>query len=162
MIDSLGPGGAEQLMPALLMHLKESGFNIRVCALQVRDGNPIADELKRLGLPVDLVRVPNLRHPLNLFRILHYLLAHRPLLLHTQLEFSDILGTVSARLLGIPAVSTLHTLDILEEKKSATWRLKLRWFVLRNFCDRILAVSEKTRLHHVRLGRLGEKKTITL
>ncbi len=55
MIDGLGPGGAEQLMPTILKHLKEAGFNLRVCALQIRNGNPIADELKRLGLPVDLV-----------------------------------------------------------------------------------------------------------
>ncbi len=151
MIDGLGPGGAEQLMPTILKHLKEA-----------RNGNPIADELKRLGLPVDLVLTPNLRHPLNLFRILRYLRTHRPQILHTQLEFSDILGTIAASLLGIPSVSTLHTLDTFEEKKSATWRLKLRWFVLRNFCDKIIAVSEKTRMHHLQSGRLGEKKVITL
>ena len=162
MIDGLGPGGAEQLMPAILKHLQESGFNIRICALQVRNGNPIAGELNRLGLPVDLVLVPNLRHPPNLFRILRYLRLHRPQILHTQLEFSDILGTVAARLLGIPTVSTLHTLDVFEEKKSAGWRLQLRWFVLRNLCDKILAVSEKTRSHHLRMGRLNEGKTITL
>jgi len=162
MIDGLGPGGAEQLMPAILNRLTEAGFNIRVCALQVRKGNPIAEELKSLGLPVDLVLLPNLRHPLNLFRILRYLRVHRPQILHTQLEFSDILGTIAAKLLGIPTVSTLHTLDIFEGKKTATWRLKLRWFVLRNFCDKIIAVSEKTRTHHLQAGRLGERKVITI
>jgi glycosyltransferase involved in cell wall biosynthesis len=162
MIDRLGPGGAEQLMPTILTNLVKQGFKIRVCVLRVRHGNPIAHELERLGLPVDLVLVPNLRHPFNLFRILRYLRKHRPQLLHTQLEFSDILGTIAAKLLGIPCVSTLHTLDIYEEKKSATWRLKLRWFVLRNYCDKILAVSEKTRIHHLEGGRLGEKKVITL
>jgi len=162
MIDGLGTGGAEQLMPVILKHLKEAGFNIRICALQIRNGNPIADELKRFGLPVDLVLVPNLRHPLNLLRILRYLRTNRPQILHTQLEFSDILGTVAASLVGIPSVSTLHTLDTIEEKKSATWRLKLRWFVLRNFCSKIIAVSEKTRIHHLQLGKLGEEKVITL
>ena len=28
MIDSLGPGGAEQLMPTILKNLKQAGFNI--------------------------------------------------------------------------------------------------------------------------------------
>jgi glycosyltransferase involved in cell wall biosynthesis len=162
MIDRLGPGGAEQLMPTILTNLVKEGFNIRVCVLRVRHENPIAHELERLGLPVDLVLVPNLRHPFNLFRILRYLRKHHPQILHTQLEFSDILGTIAAKLLGIPCVSTLHTLDIYEEKKSATWRLKLRWFVLRNYCDKILAVSNKTRRHHLEGGRLGEKKVITL
>jgi len=47
MIDSLGPGGAEQLMPTILKHLKDAGLNIRVCGLQVRLGKPIASELER-------------------------------------------------------------------------------------------------------------------
>jgi len=162
MIDRLGPGGAEQLMPNILVHLRDAGFNIRVCVLRIRHGNPIAHELERLGFTVDLILIPNLRHPFNLFRILRYLRTHRPQILHTQLEYSDVLGTIAAKILGIPCVSTMHTLDILEEKKFATWRLKLRWFVLRNYCDKILAVSEKTRTHHLQSGRLGEKKIITL
>ena len=135
MIDSLGPGGAEQLMPTILKHLMDAGFNIRVCILQVRLGNPIASELERIGLPVDFVPVPNLRHPFNIIRILTYLRSQRPQIVHTQLEFSDVLGTLGAKILGIPSVSTLHTLDSFTDKRSASWRLGLRWFVLRMFCD---------------------------
>ena len=131
MIDGLGPGGAEQLMPTILKHLMQTGLNLRVCALQVKHGNPIGSELERLGLPIDLILIPNLRHPLNLFRILRYLKLHNPELLHTQLEFSDILGTIAAKILRIPTVSTLHTLDVSEETGTATWRLKLRWLILR-------------------------------
>jgi hypothetical protein len=109
MIDRLGPGGAEQLMPTILTNLAKEGFIIRVCVLRVRHGNPIAHELERLGLPVDLVLVPNLRHPLNLFRILRYLRKHRPQILHTQLEFSDILGTIAAKLLA----QVVHTSKFL-------------------------------------------------
>lgn len=162
MIDSLGPGGAEQLMPTLMKRFKDAGFNIRVCALQTRAGNPIAADLKRIGLPVDLIPVPNLRHPLNLFRILRYFRFHRPQLVHTQLEFSDILGTLAARILGIPSVSTVHILDKSAEKKSKVMRLKLRWFVLGKFCSRIIAVSEKTRSHHLQSGGLDPKKVITV
>lgn len=161
-IDSLGPGGAEQLMTTLLKHFRDAGFNIRVCALQTRGGNPIADELKHIGLPVDLIPVPNLRHPLNLFRILRYFRFHRPQLVHTQLEFSDVLGTIAARILGIPSVSTIHVLDKSAEKKSKVIRLKLRWFVLGKFCSRIIAVSEKTRTHHLKTGALDPKKIITV
>jgi glycosyltransferase involved in cell wall biosynthesis len=162
MIDSLGPGGAEQLMPTILRHLKDKEFNIRICALQVRLGNPIASELERIGLPVDLVPVPNLRHPLNLLRILRYLRLHQPRILHTQLEFSDILGTIAAKILGIPTVATLHTLDSFTNKKYSSWRLRLRWFVLRVFCNQIIAVSEKTRAHHLESGNLGSSKVMTL
>ena len=162
MIDSLGPGGAEQLMPTMMKRFKDAGFNIRVCALQTRAGNPIAADLKRIGLPVDLIPVPNLRHPLNLFRVLSYFKIHRPQLVHTQLEFSDILGTLAARILGIPSVSTVHILDKSAEKKSKVMRLKLRRFVLRKFCSRIIAVSEKTRTHHLKTGGLDPNKVTTV
>ena len=162
MIDSLGPGGAEQLMPTILKNLKQAGFNIRICALQIRAGNPIASELERLGLPVDLVPISNLRQPSNLFRVLRYLRLHHPQLLHTQLEFADILGTVAAKILGIPSISTVHTLDVFPEKKSAWGRMKLRWFLLGKFCDRVIAVSEKTRLHYLQSGGLPPDKVITL
>ena len=162
MIDSLGPGGAEQLMPSILKNLKRAGFNIRICTLQIRAGNPIASELERLGLPVDLVPILNLRQPFNLFHILRYLRLHRPQLLHTQLEFADILGTVAAKILGIPSVSTVHTLDAFPEKKSAWGRMKLRWFLLGKYCNCVIAVSEKTRLHYLQSGRLHQDKVITL
>lgn len=162
MIDSLGPGGAEQLMPTILKNLKQAGFNIRICALQIRAGNPIASELERLGLPVDLIPIPNLRQPFNLIHILRYLRLHRPQLLHTQLEFADILGTLAAKILGIPSVSTVHTLDVFPEKKSAWGRMKLRWFLLGKFCDRVIAVSEKTRLHYLQSGGLPPDKVSTL
>ena len=162
MIDSLGPGGAEQLMPTILKNLKQAGFNIRICALQIRAGNPIAAELERLGLPVDLIPIPNLRQPFNLVHILRYLRLHRPQLLHTQLEFADILGTLAAKILGIPSISTVHTLDVFPEKKSAWGRMKLRWFLLGKFCDRVIAVSEKTRLHYLQSGGLPPDKVITL
>lgn len=162
MIDSLGPGGAEQLLPTILKRLKDAGFNIRICALQCRLGNPIASELERIGLPVDLVPIPNLRHPLNLFRILYYLRTHRPIIVHTQLEFANVLGTIAAKILGIPTVATLHTLDTFAERKFSLWRLRLRWFVLRIFCDQIIAVSEKTRTYHVQSGKLNSDKVITL
>src|SRR5215210_7080627 len=162
MIDSLGPGGAEQLMPTILKNLKQSGFNIRICALQIRAGNPIASDLERLGLPVDLVPIRNLRQPFNLFRVLRYLHLHRPQLIHTQLEFADILGTVAAKILGIPSVSTVHTLDSFPPQKTALGRMKLRWFLLGKFCDRIIAVSEKTRLHYLQSGGLPPDKVITL
>jgi glycosyltransferase involved in cell wall biosynthesis len=164
MIDGLGPGGAEQLMPSILKTLAIAGYKIRICALQIKHENPIAGDLERLGLPVDLLLIPNLRHPFNLFRILRYLQFHRPQILHTQLEFSDILGGVAARILRIPVVSTLHTLDTSEEpgRKTATWRLKLRWSVLRKLTDRVIAVSQKTRSHHIQVAGIDASKIITI
>jgi glycosyltransferase involved in cell wall biosynthesis len=160
-IDALGAGGAERLTFSILEKFDRSKFDLRVCVLKVKRGNPIAIELEQIGIPVDLLLVPNLRHPANLPRLVRYLRAQKPDLIHTQLEFADILGNIAAKLLGIPCVSTLHTLDNPEEGK-AHWRNIFKWTVLRYFCSRIIAVSESTRQHHLRFGKLETNKIITI
>jgi glycosyltransferase involved in cell wall biosynthesis len=163
-IDSLGPGGAENITLSLMKNFNKEKFDLRVCVLQVREGNPIAKKLEQVGIPVDLVSVPTLRHPANLPKIISYLLKHRPQLVHTQLEFSDILGSLGAKLLGIPSVSTLHTVGLIkpEEDQSAHWRNELMWFCQRHFMSRVIAVSDDTRKFHVKEGRLPKDKVITL
>lgn len=163
-IDSLGPGGAENITLSLMKNFDKEKFDLRVCVLQVREENPIAKKLEQASIPVDLVSVPTLRHPTNLPKIISYLLKYRPQLVHTQLEFSDILGSLGAKLLGIPSVSTLHTVGLInpKEDQSAHWRNELMWFCQRYFMSCVIAVSDDTRNFHVKEGRLPKNKVITL
>ncbi len=112
----------------------------------------MAREIEKAGVPVDLLGIPYLRHPANLFKILRYLRQHRPALLHLQLEFSVILGSLAARLMGIPAVATLHTLDNPPAAARVTGATGQSLFALKHWCSRVLAVSESTRTHHLRDG----------
>jgi glycosyltransferase involved in cell wall biosynthesis len=164
LIDSLMPGGAEQLMPTILANFDPDIFEIRVCALQSRRGNPIANELSQLGIPVDVlpVQIRNMRNPLHFIRIYQYLKNISPALVHTQLEHSDTIGNLAAKLLGIPSVSTLHTIEQPKKKRLAFLRIRFKWWVLKHFCDRVITVSEKTREHHLEHGRLPGKKVSTL
>lgn len=156
-IDGLGPGGAESLMVPLLSSLKECNVHSRVCVLQVRSGNPIGDELKKLGVPVDLLPIKNLRNPLDIFRLMNYIRQHKPDVIHTQLETSDALGTIAARLLHIPSVSTLHTLEQHGTRKRKRWRNALRWNSLNMFARRVIAVSDVAHRHYISLGFRSEK-----
>lgn len=162
MIDSLRPGGAEQLLPALLSHFDRGQYETRVCVLQVKNGNPIANDLNDLEILVDLVLIPNLKNPFYLIRVLRYLKSQSPDLIHTQLEFADILGNIAAKFLRIPSVSTLHTLEEIRNYKFSAPRQRLKWFVLKRFCDRVIAVSEITRHHHIQLGKLPQDKIRTI
>ncbi len=161
MIDSLGHGGAERLTLAILERFDRKRFDLRVCALQERGGNPVAKDLQNAGIPVDLLNIPTLRHPANLFKITSYLRRHQPQLIHTQLEFSIILGSLAAKLMGIPCVSTLHTLDNPQERR-AYWRYRVTLAALKYLCNRSIGVSETTRLHHLRDGQIPSEKIITL
>jgi glycosyltransferase involved in cell wall biosynthesis len=162
LIDSLAMGGAERLLTIYLKHFDTTRFEPRVCALQIRDNNPLKTDIEQLGIPVDLVPVKHLRDPLGIPHLISYLRKQQIDLLHTQLEFSDTLGTTAARFVGIPAVSTLHTFDDPPKGTSTYWRLKLRWGILKHFSHRIIAVSEGTRQHHMRVGKLPANKVVTL
>ena len=65
---------------------------MRVCTLNVRDENPYTAEIEKLGIPVDHVPVQKLRYVRQAWRLLLYLRNQRPDLVHTQLEFSNILA----------------------------------------------------------------------
>ena len=162
LIDGLGYGGAEQLMATLLNSFDKSRFEMRVCVLQERKSNIIPEKLKQLGIPVDFVSIKRLRNPLNIFRIITYLRKYEPNIVHTQLEFSDTLGNSAAKFLGIPSVSTLHTIETPTVGTRTYWRQQIRWFVLRNFCTRIITVSEKTREHYIQLTKIPATKIVTM
>ena len=162
LIDHLGMGGAERLLVTYLKHFDVARFEPRVCVLQVRDGNPLAEDIRRLGIPVDFVPVPYLRHPLGLVRLLRYLRRQNIDLVHAQLEASYIVGCSAARILGIPAVSTLHTFPSAVPGSRAFWRTRLMWWALRHFSSRVVAVSEAGRRNYLQTGNLPEKQVITI
>ena len=160
-IDGLGHGGAERMTLSIMKSFDPERFDLRVCALQVKQGNPIAMELERAGIPVDLVPIPNLRHPANLPKLLKYIRSHNPHIIHTQLEFANVLGNIAAAILGIPSVSTLHTLGA-PQKGTEYGRSQIEWACLRNFCTRVIAVSESTRRHHIKYGNIKHDRIVTL
>lgn len=161
MIDGLGHGGAERMTLAIMQKFDRSEFDLRACALQVKQGNPVAAELERLGIPVDLLHIPNLRHPRNLPKIIRYVKEHKPDIIHTQLEFANVFGNIAAAILGIPSVATLHTLGA-PQKGTEYWRSQIEWASLRYFCTRVISVSESASRHHIKYGNIPPKKMVTL
>jgi glycosyltransferase involved in cell wall biosynthesis len=162
LIDSLGMGGAERLMVPYLHAFVSAGFQPRVCAFQVRDGNPLAQDIEQVGVSVDVLPVRNLRNLDTLPRLLRYMREQYVDVLHTQLEFANTFGTIAARILGIPSVCTLHTMDMFPKRSRAYWRTQIMQQTLRHFCSRIIAVSEETRQYHIRLAHFSPEKIVTL
>jgi glycosyltransferase involved in cell wall biosynthesis len=98
-------------------------------------------------VPVD--NFHSLRQVIDFFR---YVKKVKPDIIHTQLETSDVLGGFVSRLLGIPVVSTVHTLTLPSKKRTSRLRKLLRNFSLRHFFDKVIVVSGATRNHYLRLG----------
>lgn len=162
LIDSLGMGGAERVLLSTLQHLDRGRFEPQVCVLQERDGNPLAAEVRKLGIRVDMVPVGRLRDPRALVRVVRHLRSSGAELVHSQLEFSNTLGGAAARILGIPCVSTLHTFDDPPSGTRDAWRTRLMWASMRHLHARVIAVSEAVRIHHMEHGRLPADKVVTI
>jgi glycosyltransferase involved in cell wall biosynthesis len=161
-IDGLGMGGAERLLVPLLSELASRGWDVRVCALSVRGGNPIAEELVKRGVPVDVVPVGKLRNLRQALRLARYIRQLRPDVVHGHLEFASTLGTLSAWVLGIPSVCTLHTEETPAPGSRSERRLRFAWWVMRRACDRVLCVSERTKRHYLDSGRIATDRLVTL
>jgi glycosyltransferase involved in cell wall biosynthesis len=161
-IDGLGMGGAERLTIPYIQNLAREGFQLRVCVLQEKHGNHFAKVLMQMGIPVDLLSVKNLRDLTAIPRLVRYLRLHRASLVHTQLEFANTLGNIAAKLLRLPSLCTLHTIDEFPKGTKSFRRLKVMLWSLRHFCDRVITVSEELRKHHLAVSNSAPGSVITL
>ena len=161
-IDGLGMGGAERLMVPILKNLNRDFFVPRVCVFQVRDGNPVADDIRALNVPVDLLPIPYLRDVTAIPRLRKYLLEVKADLVHTQLEMADILGSLASKLLHLPSVCTVHTMPSQKMKLKSKLHQEVELRSLHYFCDRIITVSNEARLFYLDISRETHQKVSTI
>jgi glycosyltransferase involved in cell wall biosynthesis len=161
-IDGLSMGGAERLMVPILKHLSRPNFDAYVCALQSKDGNLMADEIRALGIPVSCLEIKQLRDWNALPRLIKYLNENEVDLVHTQLEFANILGNIAARFLRLPSVCTIHVMPSLDVKAKSKLHQKLEWFVLNHFCERVISVSEEAREYHLQISGAVTSRVSTI
>jgi glycosyltransferase involved in cell wall biosynthesis len=155
-------GGAERLTIPYIKNLNNENFRLRVCMLQERDGNHFAGVLREMGIPVDKVTVRHLRDLSAIPRLVHYLYRQKADLVHTQLEFSNTLGNIAAKILRLPSVCTLHTIENPEKGSKTHRRLRVMYWSLRNFCNRVITVSEELRKHHIAVSKSLPERVVTL
>ena len=124
-------GGAERLMVPILKHLSRAHFDPYVCAMQSKDGNPMADEIRALGVPVECLNIKHLRELNAIPRLTNYLKSIRADIVHTQLEAANILGNISAKLLRLPSVCTIHVMPSLDVRTKTKLHQKVEWSGLR-------------------------------
>jgi len=162
LIDSLGAGGAEHLLAAYLRHLPGLGIDPTVAALQDRGGNPTAPVIEAMGIPVLDLGIERLRQRGAYRYIGRVIDREAPDLVHTQLEFANVLGAPAASGRGIPVISTLHTLEEPVPWSRAGLRMRLMARSLRRHAGLVVAVSEHARRHHLEHLRLDPAAVKTI
>jgi glycosyltransferase involved in cell wall biosynthesis len=161
-IDGLSMGGAERLMVPILKYLNRANFEAHVCALQSKDGNPMAEEIRALGVPVDCLEIRHLRDLNAVPRLIKYLQGVDADLVHTQLEFANILGNISAKYLRLPSVCTIHIMPSLDVKTKLKLHQRAEWLALRLFCDHVISVSEEAREYHLHISGTTADRVSTI
>lgn len=161
LIDSLGMGGAEKLTASILENLSNE-FLPRVCVFKLRDGNPMAEQIMSLGIPVDFLPIPYIRDITALPRLVKYLKSVDADLIHGQLEIGAVFGCIAAKVLGIPSVVTLHTMPSQIMNIKSKLHQNLEYFSLRYFCDVVISVSEEARKFYMDIGDFDQSKLKTI
>jgi glycosyltransferase involved in cell wall biosynthesis len=159
LIDSLTWGGAELLLADLAEGARRHDLELSVGYLFAE--NVAAQRLHSAGLMTHAVGIGGLTDPGALPRVRRHLAEIRPDILHTHLEYADLLGGVAARTLGIPAVATLH---IMEPRETGRDRARARLTaVARRRCHRrVIAVSEHIREAYLATGADRPEHVVTI
>jgi glycosyltransferase involved in cell wall biosynthesis len=158
LIDSLSWGGAETLLADLAVGAPSAGIELSVGYLLERDGSPAAAALREQGMEPQLVHGGKLLDARTLGRLRAHLRAAAPDVVHTHLQMADVQGTLAARSLGLPAVSTLHlvagqpTGTASDEGVRGRARARLAAVVRRRAGARVVAVSEAARRAYLATG----------
>lgn len=159
LIDSLTTGGAERLLADLARAAGVHRLELSVGYLF--DEDDAAEGLRQAGVEPVLVGVGGLLDPRALAQVRRHVARARPHVVHTHLQYSDVLGGLAARMLGIPAVSTVHVMD---SRASARDRARARLVALarRRWHRRVITVSDHLRAEYLAFGTDRPEHVLTV
>lgn len=137
LIETGGPGGAEQMLLRLADEYGRRGFSQLVC---LRKEGWLADEVRRRGLPLEirpLGRLPDLKWLHELRRVAR---TYGVMAIHSHEFAMNVRGAVLAKWLGTPSVATVHGKGYYGEK----WTRRLAYRITSRL-TKLVAVSEDIR-----------------
>jgi glycosyltransferase involved in cell wall biosynthesis len=164
-VDSLASGGAELLLAELAVVAPAAGIEMSVGYLEDRGGSPAAARLREVGVQPTLIPIPPRMYTSALFRVRRHLAEVRPDVVHTHLGASDVLAGLAARSLGIPSVSTVHSLGTgADAPATARGRARNRVYALgtRASAARLVAVSESARQEVLRRDGYAPERVVVI
>jgi glycosyltransferase involved in cell wall biosynthesis len=149
LVGQLGLGGAEMVVAEFAAAAGSAGIRCTVAHVGHLPSGPAADRVRRAGVEVVHVPTSSLLGRDDLRRVHAHLRRVQPDVLHTHLDYADVLGGLSALHLDLPTVSTVHRAQILpglQRRVTATLAAGVR----RLAADRVITVSEADREHYLR------------
>jgi glycosyltransferase involved in cell wall biosynthesis len=105
LIVSTRAGGGPQHVLAVVLGLRRRGWRFLVAG----PGGPMVEQFRAAGVDMVTLRTDRLQ-PLTLLRLVRLIRAHGVRLVHSHGKGAGVYGRLAARLVGVPAVHTLHGL----------------------------------------------------
>lgn len=124
----------------------------------------VGKRIQQLGIPVESLGMkPGRPNPFAIYQLARKLKGLRPDLVHTWMYHADLIGGISARLAGVPAVTwgIRHSnLSPKQNKRTTLAVVKVCSWLSHHIPDRILCCSEVASAIHVKVGYPAEKLLI--
>ncbi len=153
LITDLDTGGAEMMLAKLVASMDSEGFSNIVISLT--DHGTLGEQIADLGVPVFTLGMKRgLPDPGGMGRLMRILKQEKPDILQTWLYHADLLGTLTSRLISVPALCwNIRCSDMDMRRYSWLSRLVLQLLAwLSPLPDVIIANSETGRQLHEKLG----------
>lgn len=162
LIDHLARGGAELLLAQFASASAHVGIRLSVACLKEIRGNPAADSLRAVGIEPVTLHIRERLGARSYRGVRRYLATARPDLVHTHLGAADVLGCYAARSLGVPAVSTIHSMEWGRGSVRARAGLAVMAHARRTGASRVVAVSESAREAYLARGWDVPERVVTV
>lgn len=138
MLDTLNWGGAQKMQLFLVKSLRPLGIDVTVISLNHSPASPLPADLQAAGARLVTFPFPRLFNPVSFIKLIRFLRREKFDLLHGYLTYSNILGSLAARLSGTPFLGSFRNAGYDSARISGR-RAKIESFCLRHFADGILA-----------------------
>lgn len=143
-IDDLAIGGAERGLTEEAKGLTDRGHDCHVVVLKDDPGLDFSQDLRKWGATIHLVLGSGLLDLRRVAKLRRLFCSLQVDVVHTYLEYGNILGVLAAKLAGRPAVASMRSVYTLQTRFDRPKRL-LQSLVLRWGADRVMVVAAAAR-----------------
>lgn len=153
---NLASGGAEAVVAEFAVAAHEAGIRCTVAHIGRSETGQAGFRAMEAGIPVTHIPTSTLLGRDDVRAVHAHLRRVRPDVLHTHLEYADVIGGIAAIRQGVPMVSTMHRAEIMPGFYNHALSAITNG-VRRLAADRIIAISEADRDRFLRspLERAG-------
>jgi glycosyltransferase involved in cell wall biosynthesis len=162
-IDSLGVGGAEALLPVFLQQVDRDRFDVHVLTLGTVPDNHLQRAVRDSGSETVSWHRRRLLSAARIDVLTRRMRESRVDLVHTHLLYSNVQGAAAAWRAGIPCVATLHNLYPSRRRASSVIKRAIEISVLRSTKTSVIAVtSEVAQAYSGQLFGLTSSRVTTI